>query len=150
MSAFDPKRTLANGNTTAILGRPIPCLYERIAVLVSPDGYHHSVPEDKRVPVPLCLVPLAAPADALPVYAFWRQAIQSAPNLATHSRHLRSIFYLSAVRHRHIRVRHGLMRLHPRPSSTTKNKNATAMNPVQSQSPCGLRLRGSFAILVTI
>ena len=33
----------------------------------------------------------------LPVYAFWRQAIHSAPNLATHSGHLHSIFYLSAM-----------------------------------------------------
>jgi|RhiMetStandDraft_8_1073273.scaffolds.fasta_scaffold82771_1 hypothetical protein len=48
-------------------------------------------PRDKRVPVPLCLVPSAAPADALPVYAFWRQAIHSAPNLATHSGHFAAI-----------------------------------------------------------
>src|SRR5262245_39495084 len=48
-------------------------------------------PRDKRIPVPLCLVPSAAPADALPVYAFWRQAILSAPNLATHSGHFAAI-----------------------------------------------------------
>jgi hypothetical protein len=48
-------------------------------------------PRDKRVPVPLCLVPSAAPADALPVYAFWRQAVHSAPNLATHSGHFAAI-----------------------------------------------------------